>query len=394
MHPLTSPLARAAALAALFACFWTSRANAVLQVYDGFQYPDGTSIVGQTGGGGWNNAWNATGNASTTENATTPGLTYPGLSTTLVNNKLSLAGQQTTATTGNNAFVFRSVASALNYGADGTTRWLSFIGQRTGTTSGTQGVGGAPSYQRIFGISFFQGGTNSATDERWSVGELTPAAAATDPDTWALNIFPTTEIQATTAPIDQLSLLLVRLDYGTGALSDNAYLWVNPNLSLGEPSTGTAQAVLSGRNLEFDRLRVSAGGSSTAGAVPAASGLLDEIRIGTSFASVIGPGLIAGDVNGDLVVNDTDYQIIRNNFQITGATLAQGDLSGDGVVNFTDFRIWKNNRSSGSGAVANLFDSATPEPSSVVLLLLAIVTLCGQRFSRCQRTLSAIWRME
>jgi hypothetical protein len=389
MHPLTRPLARAAACSALCACFWTATAKAVLQVYEGFPYTDGTSIVGQNGGAGWSNAWNATGNASTTENATAPGLTNPGLSTTLVNNKLSLAGQQTTATTGNNAFIFRSVASGLTLGADNTTTWLSFIGQRTGTKAGTQGTGGTPSYQRIFGISFFQAGTNSATDERWSVGELTPAAAATDPDTWALNIFPTAEIQPTSVAIDTQSFLLVRLNYGSGALSDNAYLWVNPDLSQGEPSIGTAQATLLNRNLEFDRLRVSAGGSSTAGAVPAASGVIDEIRIGTSFSSVIGPGLISGDVNGDLAVNDADYQIIRNNFQITGATLAQGDLNGDGVVNFTDFRIWKNNKAPGSGAVANLLDGTVPEPASVVLLVLAIAAFSGRRITRSQRTHSA-----
>jgi hypothetical protein len=207
---------------------------------------------------------------------------------------------------------------------------------------------------------------------------------------WALNIFNPTatgEVQSSTTPIDQQSFLLVRLDYGTGALADNAYLWVNPNLGLGEPTIGSAQASLIGRNLEFDRLRVSAGGSTSSteqpnGGVLAASGTIDEIRVGTSFASVIANGLIPGDVNGDLFVNTSDYQIIRNNFQLTSATRAQGDLNADGLVNFTDFRIWKNNKAPGAGADFDFLDSPTPEPSSLVLLLIATMSVTAGRFKR------------
>jgi len=365
----------------LFCCLPPS-AIAVLQVYEGFNYADGTNIVGQNGGGGWANAWNATGTASTTETATTPGLTYPGLNSTLVNNKLSLAGQQTTGTSGNNAFIFRSVGASNNFGADGSTTWLSFIGQRTGTKSGTHSPTAGPTYERIFGISFFQGGTASATDERWSVGELTPAAAAIDPDTWTLSIFPTVEIQATAAPIDVQSFLLVRVDYGIGTGADNAYLWVNPDLSAGEPAIGSQQATLSLRNLEFDRIRVSAGGSQSSGALLAASGFLDEIRIGNSFASVIGPGLIPGDVNGDLAVDISDYNVIRDHFQASGVPRTQGDLNGDGNVNFVDFRIWKNNRTAGSGSYsdADLLSGLVPEPSSLMLFLFALIALVGRRF--------------
>ena len=165
------------------------------------------------------------------------------------------------------------------------------------------------SYQRIFGISFFNAGTAN-TNERFSSASYRAARLLPDADMWALNIFNpagTGETVSSTTPIDQQSFLLVRLDYGSGLLADNAYLWVNPNLGLGEPSIGSAQASLIGRNLEFDRLRVSAGGSNSSteqpnGAILAASGLLDEIRVGNNFASVIGPGLIPGDVNGDLIV--------------------------------------------------------------------------------------------
>src|SRR6185503_1643790 len=175
---------------------------------------------------------------------------------------------------------------------------------------------------------------------------------------------------------------LVRINYGAGTGADSAFLWVNPNLSLGEPSTAQANASLVNRNLEFDRLRVSAGGSQTNGTVVAASGFLDEIRVGGSFASVIGPGLIPGDVNGNLIVDINDYNIIRDNFQLTSATRAQGDLNADGTVNFTDFRIWKNNRTAGSGAGEGFLDGAVPEPASVILLLLGVIAVSGRRCVR------------
>jgi len=383
-------------LAVLAAAAYASSARAGLDVYEGFQYADGTIIVGQSGGGGWSNAWNKSGNAGSTENATTPGLTYSSLP--VLGNKVSLAGQQltTASSTGSSAFVFRNFGSAITYGADSSTAWISFIGQRTGAKSGAHGAGLTPTYQRIFGISFFSGGTAN-TNERFNVGELTSSTSFVDTDMWALNIFdPNSAANNLTVPsttaVDQLSFLLVRVDYGIGTGTDNAYLWVNPNLGLGEPSTGSAQATLSNKNLEFDRLRLSAGGSQSStdqpnGGLLAASGLLDEIRVGTSFASVIGPGLIPGDVNGDLVVNSSDYQIIRNNFQLSSASRAQGDLNGDGSVNFTDFRIWKNNKAAGSGAEVSLGDFAVPEPSSVVLISLAIVGFCGKRFGRARRTL-------
>jgi Dockerin type I domain len=388
MQLLHIRLTRTAKVTALIVCCWAASASAALQVYEGFQYADGTSIVGQNGGGGWSNSWNATGTITgSTLNATAPGLTYPNLPA--LGNKLTIAGQQTATGNANNGFLFRTFGAATTFGADGTTAWISMIGQRTGAKSGVQGVGGAASYQRIFGVSFFNAGTAN-TNERFSIGELSSSATVPDTDMWALNIFNPSgagEIQPSTTPIDQQSFLLVRLNYGAGALADNAYLWVNPNLSLGEPTIGSAQASLLGRNLEFDRLRVSAGGSNSSteqpnGAILAASGLLDEIRVGTSFASVIGPGLIPGDVNGDFVINSNDYHIIRDNFQMASATRAQGDLNGDGFVNFTDFRIWKNNRSPGSGAEVDFLGGAVPEPASIAIVLIVFFAFSLKRFNR------------
>ncbi len=362
---------------------WASSAQAVLQVYEGFDYPDTTSIVGGNGGGGWSDSWAKPGGGVSTETATTPGLTYQTVPVT--GNKATLAGQQTTGA-GNSSFNFRSMNST--FGADGTTTWISMIGQRTGVKSGTDGVGDTASYQRVFGLHFFGGGTATA-NERFSIGELSSVATVDDVDTWALNIFNTDPNLAVVAPsavpVDQLSFLLVRVDYGVGELADNAYLWANPNLAAGEPAIGTAQATLLNRNLDFDRLRASAGGSlGTTGEIAAASGLIDEIRIGTNFASVIGTGLIPGDVNGNGIADVNDYNVIRTHFQMTGAARTDGDLNGDGLVNLVDFRLWKASRTAGAGALDVDFESlgSVPEPSALVLMILGAIASAVVRRSR------------
>ena len=89
---------------------WASTASAVLQVYDGFNYADTTSILGGNGGGGWSDTWTKPGNAAATEIATTPGSSYQTLP--VVGNKVTLTGQQA-AGIGNSSFTFRYLQFGL-----------------------------------------------------------------------------------------------------------------------------------------------------------------------------------------------------------------------------------------------------------------------------------------
>ena len=50
-----------------------------------------------------------------------------------------------------------------------------------------------------------------------------------------------------------------------------------------------------------------------------------------------------GDVNGDGLVNLSDFFVIRTNFGQTGRTRAQGDLTGDGTVTLADFFVLRQN---------------------------------------------------
>jgi hypothetical protein len=248
----------------------TMHATAALLVYEGFDYPDATSLRTQTGGSGWSGAWTNTGNA--TETATNPGLTYPNL--TVLGNKATLNGQQTTSTNGNNAFLLRDLSQT--FGTDGTTVWLSFIGQRTGNKS-AGGTGQPLNYQRVYALSLF-----NSTTEQASIGELSNDPA----DAWSLNpdLTLVSASSHTPVPIDSQAFLLARIDF-VGAGTDKAYLWVNPDLSLGEPAIDTAAATATDE-LTFTRLRMTVGGSQNSGATLAAAGLFDEIRIGDTFADV------------------------------------------------------------------------------------------------------------
>ena len=102
---------------------------------------------------------------------------------------------------------------------------------------------------------------------------------------------------------------------------------------------------------------------------------------GTSLGSLLDPNTapVPGDVNGDRVVNNADFDIIRGNFLLSATTREEGDLNRDGLVEFADFRIWKNNAPAGIGSGASI-----PEPGTLILAECAIL-LCIGRFSRRNR---------
>jgi hypothetical protein len=105
---------------------------------------------------------------------------------------------------------------------------------------------------------------------------------------------------------------------------------------------------------------------------------------GVSLGSLLDPNTapVAGDVNGDRVVNNADFEIIRGNFLLSATTREEGDLNRDGLVEFADFRIWKDNVPAGVGSAASI-----PEPGTLILVECAfLVCLC--RLSRRYRARS------
>ena len=95
--------------------------------------------------------------------------------------------------------------------------------------------------------------------------------------------------------------------------------------------------------------------------------------------SVTGPNL-AGDYNNNGVVDAADYTVWRDTLGSTTDLRANGDNSGAsaGKVDQADYAIWKTNFGNHSGAGASS-NAAVPEPSTFVLLALAVAGWCLRR---------------
>jgi hypothetical protein len=164
------------------------------------------------------------------------------------------------------------------------TSWISFIGQRMGPTITNTGT---PNniYPRAANISFYEGNT-----ERFAIGNGSGAVS----NLWTFipggGIANTTNEHRSTTPMNQQAFIVVRIDHlGTAAGNDDvAYMWVNPPLGA-TPDISTANARAVGgavANFSFDRIRPFVGGNDAGANRPYAELALDEVRVGTTFASV------------------------------------------------------------------------------------------------------------
>jgi hypothetical protein len=97
--------------------------------------------------------------------------------------------------------------------------------------------------------------------------------------------------------------------------------------------------------------------------------------------------VLLGDYNKNGVVEAADYTVWRNTIGQTGfARPADGDASG--AVDMADYLVWRDNYgktspTSGSGAALTHSAHFAPEPSALLLVLLAMV--CGMARIRLHR---------
>jgi hypothetical protein len=274
-------------------------------------------------------------------------------------------------------------------GADGTTTWISFLGQRLGPAATATNP-----YPRGVNVSFYNTEDDDpATTERFAIGNSSNAAS----NNWAFigrgggtNILPATNPPAPYGGAPP-AFVVIRIDHhgppnvNGGDNNDDVYFFVNPDL-LAEPSTASANAQRLGTEANafdysgLDHLRPFIGNTAGGGASPYGELLWDELRIGTTWGDVIGgpstPNL-PGDTDGDGNPGEfpDDFEPIRANFRNAVATRTEGDLVPNGVVDFDDFRQWKTAFLAGGGSLANIdisFGSSVPEPNCAAIALLAI----------------------
>jgi fibronectin-binding autotransporter adhesin len=112
-----------------------------------------------------------------------------------------------------------------------------------------------------------------------------------------------------------------------------------------------------------------------------------EVNLVVSTASTL-----AGDANGDGIVNSQDLAVVSSEWLLTGKNPYQsGDVNHDGIVNSQDLAVISSNwlATAGSGGAMALgfsqsagSTSAVPEPGTYALCLIGIVTTLGWRALR------------
>ena len=115
-------------------------------------------------------------------------------------------------------------------------------------------------------------------------------------------------------------------------------------------------------------------GVSDVNATTARHGLLEFTLFDNLTVSSITPAGVAGDYNGNGVVDAADYVLWRN-----GGPL-QNEVNTVGTVDATDYDAWRARFGNTSGAGSLAGSSSVPEPTTLLLLMLsASCVCCGRR---------------
>jgi hypothetical protein len=249
--------------------------NPQLLSYEGFNYIADQALPGRNGGVGWAGAWRVVDGALVTDTplpSTSSGTVTNGLNYTdaLSNRLITTDGAWRT-----DAGVFFGQgrrASVSNFGAAGTTRWISFLVRQAAASttpatphfnyvSGTLGTGysfGSPAMMGDVGL--------------YAVGGIAAAGAFYDnaaagvalPPSWAEN---------------SVGLVVLRIDFNaSSSANDTLSLWFNPSLSVASPGTPLVSASLANYADAINGITMSWGDYR--------SFVIDEVRIGTDYAAV------------------------------------------------------------------------------------------------------------
>lgn len=247
-----------------------------LLAYEPFTNAPGSDIIGSSGGSGFAGAWQANGSSGVATHVVT-GLSYLDASSNALVT-LGGAGFFQGLTSGNSSMqpIRRFDFSRGTNGVDGGTTWISFMIARQGPT----GTLANNPYGR--GANIPHDLMMDTLQQKLAIGNSSGASTNT------IGLIPTGSsgnLQSSPVPFGgATNFVVVRIDHKAGA-NDDAYLFVNPPLDV-EPLPGAADAVSAGGfDFSFNQLRVFAGGNNPT-AQPYAEIVLDEYRLGESYADV------------------------------------------------------------------------------------------------------------
>lgn len=341
-----SPAARAVALSLAVVGSWIfpNCSPAALLAYEPFTNPPGSAIIGSADGSGFNGAWQLNSSQGVATN-TSHGLNY----TDSAGQKLLAAGGAgffQGLTTGNNSmqpYRLFNFSRGTN-GADGGTTWISFLVARQGP-AGT--LAGNPY------------GRGANIDHDFNAGSLQKLAIGNSSGVGSNTVALIPQGSAAYCRGDagsifggQTNFVVVRIAHVSGG-NDSAWLFVNPLLA-SEPSTNSPGAVWLGSfDFSFDRLRVFAGGENGV-TQPYAEMVLDEYRVGETYADVAPLTVVNTNAGGLLITN---IQVRAGNVILRGAGGTNGGvyhLLGNGALNvpFTNWPVLATNHFDAGGNFA------------------------------------------
>jgi glucose/arabinose dehydrogenase len=268
-------------LAVLAVLVFTPAAHAALLAYEPFTNTVGAEILGSGGGFGFTNVWQTNSSVGVGTN-TSFGLAYTdgGGRQLATNGGAAYFRGNTAASTSMQGYRQFTFSRGTNTTVDGSNTWISFLVARIGATNGgvnpwarganldhdfATNVAASTTYQQKLALGGASGAaTNSVSLIPQGSGTLLrPSAIAFGGAT---------------------NFVVVKIEHKTNAL-DNAFLFINPSLA-SEPLTNTANTNSLGLfDYSFDRLRIFVGGQSSA-AQPFAELIVDEYRVGETFADV------------------------------------------------------------------------------------------------------------
>jgi hypothetical protein len=129
--------------------------------------------------------------------------------------------------------------------------------------------------------------------------------------------------------------------------------------------TGLADSTLDANGSVTFRLSFTGGGGDSGAPASGHHLFLDNVGI-TGL-----PIGLAGDFNGDGMVNLADYTVWRDYLGADESVLPAGTGDGSGTVDEGDYSTWRMNFGSSGAASLNASNTPAPEPATVGLVLLA-----------------------
>jgi hypothetical protein len=181
-------------IAFVLAVFADSQAQVTTVAYEGFNYANGASLNGQTGGTGWTSAWTNDYTSGGTLNVSGTGMTYTGLTAS--------GGSAVWADGGNHISEDSRSLPLENSGVV----YLQFISQYT------SGSGGGTPNIRLFNSGALTGGIGGNGASTMSILNS--------------SLSPNGTTSSSAALLSAVNFVIVRIDYQ----NDDTEMWVNPNL--------------------------------------------------------------------------------------------------------------------------------------------------------------------